>query len=83
MVSPWIIGVLISLSVLIGVGSRFFFKRTDNIVEETAEKVIKDHTGVDIDLSPDTPDKDLPGREKSLVMEEPIDVDVSSDMSEE
>lgn len=32
--------------------------KPDNIVEEIIEKEIKDETGVDIDLSPDTPDSD-------------------------
>jgi hypothetical protein len=28
----------------------------DNVIEETAENVIEQHTGVDIDLSPNSPD---------------------------
>jgi len=70
MISPWIIGAIIGLSVLFGVGSRFVFKKTDNVVEQAAERVIKDYTNIDIDLSPDTPD----GRERSFVMDEPLDI---------
>lgn len=40
-----------------GLVSRFVFKKKpDNFVEEFAEKVIKDQTGVNVDLSPDNPD---------------------------
>ena len=48
---------LIVAAGIAGIASRFIFKKTDNIVEETAEKIIKDKTGYDVDLSPDTPDK--------------------------
>ena len=48
--------ILVGLAIIIGIGSRKFLK-TDNIIEEAAERVIKDKTGYDIDLSPDTPDK--------------------------
>jgi len=42
----------------IGIGSRYFFKgKTDNIIEEAAEKIIEEKTGRDIDLSPSTPEK--------------------------
>ena len=51
--------VLVGLAVIIGVGSRFVFKKSDNIIEEMAEKVIKDRTGFDIDLSPDTKEPDI------------------------
>lgn len=54
-----LIGIaIVASAVVIGVASRFIFKKTDNIVEETAEKIIKDKTGVDVDLSPDTKDPD-------------------------
>jgi len=44
---------------LLGIGSRFMPGwKTDNVVEETAEKVIEYQTDMDIDLSPDTPDPD-------------------------
>ena len=44
---------------IIGVTARFYFKKTDNIIEEVAEGIIKDNTGYTVDLSPDTPDKDI------------------------
>lgn len=48
--------VILTLAIVTGVGSRFFLK-TDNPIEEVAERVIKEKTGYDIDLSPDTPDE--------------------------
>ena len=56
-----IIGTAI-LASLVGIASRFLFKKTDNIVEEVAERIIKHKTGHDIDLSPDTPDPSTPLR---------------------
>lgn len=49
--------VIIGTSVILGIASRFIFKKSDNIVEEIAEEVIKNKTGYTIDLSPDTPEK--------------------------
>jgi len=49
--------VFVALTAIGGLMSRFVFKKKpDNFIEELAEKVIKDKTGVNIDLSPDTPD---------------------------
>ena len=50
--------IIIGTAILLGVGSRWAFKETDNIVEEAAERVIKDKINWDVDLSPDTPDPD-------------------------
>jgi len=33
-----------------------FLQHHDNIVEEMVESVIEQHTGVDIDITPDTPE---------------------------
>jgi len=49
---------VIVAAISVGVASRFLFKKTDNPIEEAAEKIIKDKTGCDVDLSPDTPDKE-------------------------
>jgi hypothetical protein len=51
-----ITAIIVGLAIILGVGSRFAFKSTDNPVEEIAEVVIKDKTNIDIDLSPDTPE---------------------------
>jgi len=34
-----------------------FRAKDDNVVEELAEKVIKEETGADVDLSPSSPEK--------------------------
>lgn len=47
--------VVISLCVIGGVASKHFLG-PDNPVEETAEDIIRDQTGLDIDLSPSTPE---------------------------
>jgi len=54
--------IVVGAAVVVGVASRFIFKKTDNVVEEVAEKIIKDKTGIDVDLSPDTKEKD--GKDK-------------------
>jgi hypothetical protein len=61
-----IIGIIIvTVAVLAGIASRFVFKKSDNIVEEIAEHIIKNKTGHDVDLSPDTPEKKEPdGKDK-------------------
>jgi len=51
-----LISVIVVVLAIIGIASRFFFKKTDNVIEELTEKVIFDKTGYDVDLSPDTPD---------------------------
>lgn len=50
-----ILGVVSSISVVIGLVSIYFLGR-DNPVEEACEEIIKDETGVDIDLTPGTPE---------------------------
>jgi len=46
------VGVILALIV----GSMFFSKR-DNVLEEAAEELIKEKTGIEIDLSPGSPEK--------------------------
>jgi len=56
--------IVVASAVVVGVASRFLFKKSDNVVEEIAEKVIKEKTGYDVDLSPDTPEKEKHGKDK-------------------
>lgn len=50
--------LIVTAAAAIGLGSVYFFKlQPDNKVEEVAEDLIKDETGVDIDLSPDSEEK--------------------------
>ena len=49
--------LFIATVVLLGLSSTYYFKmKNDNIVEEIAEKVLKTQTGIDVDLSPATPE---------------------------
>ena len=53
--------VLIVSSIIVGIGSVYVFKqKPDNIVEEISEQVIKDQTGLDVDLSPSSPENKTP-----------------------
>ena len=47
--------IIIAVMAVLGYASSKFLGE-DNVVEETAEEVIEMHTGVDIDLSPDSPE---------------------------
>lgn len=51
--------IVVGVATLVGVASRWIFKKTDNVVEEISEQVIKKETGYNIDLSPDTEDPEL------------------------
>ncbi len=56
--------IIVAAAVIAGVASRFIFKKSDNVIEEIAENIIKSKTGYDVDLSPDTPDKDKNGKKR-------------------
>jgi len=46
--------IIITGSVIVGLASTFIFKlKNDNPVEQVAEEVIKEETGLSIDLSPE------------------------------
>ncbi len=50
---------IIAGALIVGLLSQvFIFKKPDNPVEQLAEEVIKDQTGVTIDLSPEEPKKE-------------------------
>jgi len=50
-----IVSILVALATVIGFSSQYF-AGPDNQVEEACEAVIKSQTGIDIDLSPDSPE---------------------------
>ncbi len=50
-VATVVIVTIVGLSILVGIGSKFFLG-DDNVVEEVAEQIIDDKTGIDIDLTP-------------------------------
>lgn len=52
--------IIIAVAALVGYGSHKLLKmKDDNVIEETSEKIIEEHTGFDIDLSPGSPEVDL------------------------
>ena len=48
--------MILILVVIIGLGSVYFYG-DDNAVEEISEDILKPATGIDIDLTPSTPEK--------------------------
>ena len=50
-----LIVVLVNMAFAIGYFSKEFFG-ADNQIEELSEKVIKENTGIDVDLSPESPE---------------------------
>lgn len=50
---------LVATALIVGIGSRFFCKSCmkDSVVEEMCEEIIHDNTGIDIDLSPESKEK--------------------------
>lgn len=50
----WIHGLIIAGAAIVGAASTYIFKmKPDNPVEQVAEEVIKQQTGVVVDLSPE------------------------------
>jgi hypothetical protein len=49
--------IVIIFILAVGAAAQIFLG-PDNVIEETAEQIIENRTGMDIDLSPSTPEKD-------------------------
>lgn len=47
--------MILILAIIIGIGSVFFYG-DDNAIEEISEEIIKTETGIDIDLTPSSPE---------------------------
>jgi len=52
----YITAAIVAVAVVVGIASRWWLG-SDNCIEEKAEVLIEQHTGIDIDLSPDTPEE--------------------------
>ena len=53
LIKPAIVGA----AIIIGIASyKYFGMKPDNIIEQTAESIIKQETGTSVDLSPDSTD---------------------------
>lgn len=51
--------IIVAVAAFIGTGSVYFFKfKEDNKIEEFCEEVIESQIDKDVDLSPDSPEKD-------------------------
>lgn len=49
---------IIMVAAAIGITTTYILKKPhDNPIEEESEQIIKDQTGVDVDLSPSSPEK--------------------------
>lgn len=48
--------IILVLAVVVGVGSALLLKKDDGPIEEAAEAIIKQQTGVDVDLTPGSPE---------------------------
>ncbi len=55
-----ILGAIIAISILAGLASVYFWG-DDNPIEEECEDLIKDEAGIDIDLSPSSPEYNASG----------------------
>jgi len=55
----WIKGLLVTAAIATALSIRFFFPGLpqDNPVEEAAEYVIEQETGLSVDLTPESPEK--------------------------
>ena len=49
--------IVLIFIVIVGAAAQIFLG-ADNVIEESAEQIIENRTGMDIDLSPSTPEKD-------------------------
>lgn len=56
----WIKILIVGGAIAVGVGAKLFWPslKDDNPIEEVAEKIIEQQTGVDIDLSPSSPESE-------------------------
>lgn len=57
MVAGIVTVLIVAVSLTVGLVSRRYLKKADNPIEEIAEEVIKQETGIDVDLSPDSPEE--------------------------
>lgn len=55
----WTKLAIVAVAASVGYGVTFFFPKTkeDNAVEEAMEEIIKQQTGIDVDLTPNSKEK--------------------------
>jgi len=74
--------VIVGASIIVGVSSRFIFKKGDHPIEELAEEIVKHKTGIDVDFSPGTPEEEISDNDYIDMLMESEGIDFSP-MSEE
>jgi len=53
----WLKALIVAISTAVGIGSVVVLKQKhDNPVEEVAESIIKEETGISVDLTPSSPE---------------------------
>lgn len=62
---PIVGAIILGVSIVIGIGSRFIFKKKDHPIEEIAEKIIKEQTGIDVDFTPENGEKNKEIKEET------------------
>ena len=61
MVTVWIKALIVAGSLFVGVCSVYLLKmKPDNQVEEVCEKIVKEETGLDLDLTPGSSENKTP-----------------------
>ena len=45
--------IILGISIVIGSVAHIIFKKKDSVVEQVAERIIKEQTGIDIDFTPE------------------------------
>ena len=49
--------IVLGISIVIGSVAHIIFKKKDSVVEQVAERIIKEQTGIDIDFTPEEKEK--------------------------
>jgi len=49
--------IVVGVSLIVGAITTIIIKKKDNVVEQIAEQIIENHTGIEIDFTPEEQDK--------------------------
>ena len=56
--------IILLAAILVGAGAHFISKKNDSPIEQLAEQVIQNQSGIDVDFSKDSKKKDEKSKEK-------------------
>lgn len=51
-----VVAAIVTVAALVGLAAKVISNKSDTAVEEAAEELIEKETGIEIDLSPDSPE---------------------------